>query len=255
MEPGERNGSPLILHRGFGFHLRPAARTSTGALDLQAVINHAPGLPVWSTTVEYNDLADDRGKSLADKDPQSGFVAELFPSQGPASARNFAAIVSHRSKAPVSDGAVKLKRARGVATIGLALDLKPLLVIAAPAKDEEVSGEGNGYAVTVKATRVKDTVTLVLSKLTQPDANDEEDPESADIPPWTFAIRDKDGRLHTGRMKEMFWSDADESKVEITLPAGKEIASFELVTPEKLTEIAIPFDFADLPIPPVPAKD
>ena len=251
VEPGARTGSPLVIHKGLGLHLRPVVRTATGAVELQAVINHAPGLPIWSTSVEYKELTDDLGKSLVDKEP--GLEEWFAPSfAGPASPKNFACCMSHRSKAAASDGAVRLKRVRGSAVVGLALDLKSLLVIPVSAKEEEASGSANGYGATVKVTRQKDTVTVMVSRLTHPDANDEEDPDLAEIPKWTFALRDKDGKLHMGRVKDLSWGDSDKVKVEIALPAGKEIASIELVEPEQLTEIAIPFDFTDLPIPPLP---
>jgi hypothetical protein len=246
VEPGERDGSPLILHRGIGLQVLSIARLAGGTLEIQAVLAHTPGIPLWSTRIEYKELTDDKGKSLTGTEAAPEFsLGSQFA--GPTPARNFASVQFHQTKASATEGALRLARVRGTASIHLALDLKPLVVIPDPIKDGESTASGNGFTVTIKkAVRKGSDVTLTVADPDLPESEQETD--FTETSRWAFAIRDKAGELYLGRVKDN-WGDSDDAlKVEITVPAGREIVSFELLEPEKLTEVVIPFDFKDLPI-------
>src|SRR5262245_18319065 len=106
VKQGERTSSPLILHRGLGLHLRPVVRAVGTPFVVQGVINHSPGLPVWSTRFEYKELTDDKGTSLLVPSGEPGlFAGARFA--GWSSPRNFAAIVSHQSRDVPAESATR----------------------------------------------------------------------------------------------------------------------------------------------------
>ena len=245
LEPGERAGSPLILHRGFGFHIRPLVRAGGAPFVVQGVINYAPGLPVWSTRIEYKELTDDQGTSLLAPAGESDLsLGSRFA--GP-SHKSFAAILNHLARNEPAKKATRLARARGSAIVGLALDLKPLVVIPDPLKEAKRSGSGNGFQLTIKAVKREGAIHVKVTSLSLPDEEEFSGLDVSSVPRWAFAIRDRQGALHVGHSRAWGLDDA-EMQVEVALPAGKEAATFELLEPEKLSEVEIPFDFKDLPI-------
>ena len=239
VEPGQPDAPPILMDKGFGFLVRRAFKWEDGRVELQAVLAHPPRLPLWSTRLEFEALEDDQGTSLvAEKvEPQflfgSRFVGQTRPGQ-------FAVLMSHVSAAGAAEGAKRLARVRGRILVGLALDLKPLVILSDPLKEEKSSAKANGYAVEIKSV-LKGAVIRLRVAVQLPKG------EKGGGPGWTLALRDNGGELHMGRVVADLFED-DDVTVEVAVPEGRTIASFELLEPEGLTEVRIPFDFADIPI-------
>lgn len=239
VEPGQRDAPPVLMDRGFGFLVRRAFRWEDGRVELQVVLAHSPRLPLWSTRLKFEALEDDKGTSLAAEKVEPRFVLGSTKFASQTRPGQFAVLLSHVSAAGAGEGAKRLARVRGQILVGLALDLKPLVTLPDPLKQEKSSANANGCAVEIKSVLRGPVIRLRVS-VELPKAEE-------GGPRWTLALRDNGGELHMGRVVADLFEE-DEVTVEVAVPEGREIVSFELLEPEELTEISIPFDFADVPI-------
>lgn len=65
VEGGLDRGTAVTLHRSFGFHFASPRRLAEGKLWLQGILTYPPGLPVWSSTLEFDEFTDNLGTSLS----------------------------------------------------------------------------------------------------------------------------------------------------------------------------------------------
>ena len=242
-------GTPVTIHRGLGIHFKPARRLSDGKLSLQGVVTYAPGAPVWHCWLEFDELTDDAGTSLAVREAQDGLSLEmLFANHG--MAYQFASKLTHRSASSLDEKATKLGRVRGAAVAQVAVAYKPIFKVPAFLKETETTVEEAGYKMTLKPRRTDDKLIVSIKVLAKPEGNEDEFEPFTKDSKRTFGYRDDKGQLYLARslVPGFDFGDNEMLKVEAALAKGREVVSFEYLEVEEFTEVRVPFDYANVPL-------
>jgi hypothetical protein len=240
---GSVGGTPVSLQRGMGVHFLPPTRAGEGHLVLQATLSYPPGLPLWSSKLHFDEIADDQGTELSAHYESEDHSTEItVGDKGPIG--RFCTKLSHVSAAKVTEKSVRLQRIRGRVEAQVVLDTRTILSV--EPEEESISVEGGGYKLTIAPYWAG-----VMSRL-KVSIGQGSDDELGSFgfeagSKRSFAFRDDLGELHFARTKSMVVGVYG-LLVEAAIPKGRKVARFEVVEVAEFEEIRIPFAYADVPL-------
>ena len=247
VEGGLEPGTALATNRSLAVQFRPPRRSQDGKLMLNGVVTYPPGVPVWTTALEFDEITDDQKTSLATRDDDGGFsLADYLPLPGVAG--QFASKVNHRSSGELGKGAKRLSRLRGSVVAKVPVEFKTLITVPHPMKESSTLADEGGYRVELTPKRKDEKVMIRIRFHQRPEGDKDDDHDFERDTKRAFGIRDDQGVLYVTRARSMIFEDSEPTQVEVLVPKGREIAAFEIMDILEFTEIRIPFDFSELPI-------
>ncbi len=251
---------PRVFDKGFfffvdGFTLnRYVGAGSRTQFSLQAAMVLPPGSTPLGAHLDLLEFEDDRGTNLLEA-ARRGFRGRQYGWSGGSAPSLIVPLYLH-SSTPPDEAATAVARLKGRAILQFALKMKSVVTLAKPLAQTGTPAREGTFALLVKNSRRTGANVRFDLEVTHTYSTQTAEEEAAAN--WRVELRDAQGKMISGRADFRGASSSSSGNFTITetqrlgmtfeVPEGTEVASMEIIQPVDVVEMAIPFQFRDLPL-------